>query len=64
MFHRFANPAGLYLALAYTAFYVGVLLAEVRGEIAASKIRAIRMCQAAGWDGARIPLKWRADGRM
>jgi heme exporter protein C len=38
----------LVMALAYTAFYLWVLLLRVRGEIAASKIRAIRMRQAAG----------------
>ena len=38
----------LVMALAYTMFYVWVLLLRVRGEIAASKIRAIRMRQAAG----------------
>jgi heme exporter protein C len=38
----------LVMALAYTAFYLWVLLLRVRGEIAASKIRAIRTRQAAG----------------
>ena len=38
----------LVMALAYTAFYLWVLMLGVRGEIAASKIRAIRMRQAAG----------------
>ena len=38
----------LVMALAYTVFYLWVLMLRVRGEIAASKIRAIRMRQAAG----------------
>ncbi len=38
----------LVMAMAYTAFYLWVLMLRVRGEIAASKIRAIRMRQAAG----------------
>ena len=37
----------LVMALAYTAFYLWVLMLRVRSEIAASKIRAIRMRQAA-----------------
>ena len=41
-------PPLLLMALAFTAYYVWVLLLRLRGEIVSSKIRAIRVRQAHG----------------